>query len=179
MTIDESAPLPMLRRSVLLIGLVLLGLAVLLDARPSPSRRPAGRPSRLDDGGNRLMIDLRWPPFVDFSKALSTLFGTAFDWPFRAADHACSSSLRRRWLALAAWVLTVAISEVVHRPRSRHSRQAAAARVTHRHLRRVLPVRPRHRFGRHRHRHRHGADIRQATAAMDDSSQHSSPPPSR
>ncbi len=111
MTIDRvPAPLPMLRRRVMLIGLVLLGLAILLTTTIAvPSTRGVAQP--VDDWWNRVMIDLRWAPFVDVSKALSTLFGTAFDWPVRAAITLVIA-LRRRWLALAAWVLTVAISEL-------------------------------------------------------------------
>ena len=103
-------PLPVLRRRVLLTGLVLLALAVLLTTLVAvPGSRSVTQ--RADDGWYRLMLDLRWPPFVDFSKLLSTLFGTAIDWPIRALVTLLII-LRRRWLALAAWALTVLASEL-------------------------------------------------------------------
>jgi membrane-associated phospholipid phosphatase len=104
------APLSVLRRRVLLIGLVLLGLAVLLTAAIAvPSVRSDAQP--VDDWWNRLMIDLRWTPFVDLAKALSTLFSTAIDWPIRVAVTLLIA-FRRHWLALAAWLVTVAVSEL-------------------------------------------------------------------
>jgi hypothetical protein len=104
------APLPVLRRRVLLTGLVLLALAVLLTALVAvPGSRSVTQ--RADDGWYRLMIDLRWPPFVHFSKLLSALFGTAIDWPLRALVTLLIVA-RRRWLALTAWALTVLVSEL-------------------------------------------------------------------
>ena len=104
------APLPALRRRVLLTGLVLLALAVLLTALVAvPGSRSVTQ--RADDGWYRLMIDLRWPPFVHFSKLVSTLFGTAIDWPIRALVTLLIV-VRRRWLALTSWALTVLVSEL-------------------------------------------------------------------
>jgi membrane-associated phospholipid phosphatase len=104
------APLPVLRRRVLLTGLVLLALAVLLTALVAvPGSRSVTQ--RADDGWYRLMIDLRWPPFVHFSKPLSALFGTAIDWPLRALVTLLIV-VRRRWLALTSWALTVLVSEL-------------------------------------------------------------------
>jgi len=104
------APLPVLRRRVLLTGLVLLALAVLLTALVAvPGSRSVTQ--RADDGWYRLMIDLRWPPFVHFSKLLSALFGTAIDWPLGALVTLLIVA-RRRWLALTAWALTVLVSEL-------------------------------------------------------------------
>lgn len=103
-------PLPVLRRRIMVTGLVLLLLAVLLTAivAVSSTRSLA---QRIDDWWYRLMIDIRWTPFVDISKGLSTLFSTAVDWPVRVAVTLVIA-LRRRWLALAAWVVTVAASEL-------------------------------------------------------------------
>jgi membrane-associated phospholipid phosphatase len=103
-------PLPVLRRRVMATGLVLLLLAVLLTAIVAiPSTRSLAQ--RVDDWWYRLMIDIRWTPLVDISKGLSTLFSTAVDWPVRVAVTLVIV-LRRRWLALAAWVVTVAVSEL-------------------------------------------------------------------
>jgi membrane-associated phospholipid phosphatase len=99
-----------LRRRVMVTGLVLLSLAVLLTAIVAvASTRSVAQ--RVDDWWYRLMIDIRWTPFVDISKGLSTLFSTAVDWPVRVVVTLVIA-LRRRWLALAAWVVTVAASEL-------------------------------------------------------------------
>jgi membrane-associated phospholipid phosphatase len=102
--------LPALRRRVMLTGLVLLGLGALLTATiAAPSARSVVQ--RVDDWWYRLMIDSQWPPLVDFAKVLSKLFGTAIDWPIRVAVT-LAIVLRRHWLALIAWALTIAISEL-------------------------------------------------------------------
>ncbi len=78
MTTRVPASRPVLRRRVMLTGMVLLGLAVLLTAIIAvPTTRSVLHP--VDDWWYRLMIDLRWTPFVDVSKALSSLFSTAID----------------------------------------------------------------------------------------------------
>jgi membrane-associated phospholipid phosphatase len=103
-----AAPLPVLRRRVLLAGLVLLGLAALVTALVAAPATPATQ--RVDDWWYRRMADLRWTPFVTVSKGLSTLFSTTVDWPIRAAVTVVIVA-RRHWLALAAWVATVAAGE--------------------------------------------------------------------
>jgi membrane-associated phospholipid phosphatase len=105
-----NTPVPVLRRRVLLTGLALLALAVLLTTLVAVSGSRSVM-QRADDGWYRLMIDLRWRPFVDFSKLLSSLGGTAIDWPIRALVTLIII-VRRRWLALAAWALTVLVSEL-------------------------------------------------------------------
>lgn len=102
--------LPALRRRVMLIGVVLLGLGALLTATIAvPSARSGVQ--HVDDWWYRLMTDSQWTPLVDVAKALSKLFGTAIDWPIRALVTLLII-LRRRWLALAAWALTVLASEL-------------------------------------------------------------------
>ena len=103
-------PLPVLRRRVMLIGLVLLALAVLLTAVVAVASTRSGV-QHVDDWWYRLMIDIRWTPLADVSKWLSTLFGTAVDWPVRIAITVVIA-VRRHWLALAAWTVTVAASEL-------------------------------------------------------------------
>jgi len=102
--------LPVLRRRVMLTGLVLLALAVILTAVVAVSSIRSGV-QRVDNWWNRLMIDIRWAPLVDVSKWLSTLLGTAVDWPVRIAITVLIA-LRRHWLALGAWAVTVAVSEL-------------------------------------------------------------------
>ena len=105
-----SAPLPALRRRVLVIGLVLLALGVVLTVLVRvPSTASAVQ--RVDDWWYDLMRDLRRAPAVSFSKVLSEVFGTAIDWPIRALV-AIVIAVRRHWLALTAWTVTVAVSEV-------------------------------------------------------------------
>jgi membrane-associated phospholipid phosphatase len=102
--------LPALRRRVMLTGLVLLGLGVLLTATIAASSARSVV-QRVDDWWYRLMIDSQWPPLVDLAKVLSKLFGTAIDWPIRVAVTLVIV-LRRHWLALSAWALTIAVSEL-------------------------------------------------------------------
>jgi membrane-associated phospholipid phosphatase len=107
---DVPESLPALRRRVMLTGLVLLCLGALLTATiAAASTRSVAQ--QVDDWWYRLMIDIQWPPLVDFAKGLSKLFGTAIDWPIRVAVT-LAIVLRRHWLALAAWVLTIAVSEL-------------------------------------------------------------------
>jgi len=103
------APLPALRRRVLVTGLVLLALGVLVTVlvTVAPTRSAV---QRLDDRFYDLMVDLRWAGAVSFSKVLSAVFGTAIDWPIRAGV-VLVLVLRRHWLALTAWLVTVGVSE--------------------------------------------------------------------
>jgi undecaprenyl-diphosphatase len=113
-TAHVPAPLPALRRRVLLTGLVLLGLAALITVLvAAPATRPAVQ--RVDDWWYRLVADLRWAPLQSVSTALSTLFGAAVGWPVRAVVTVVLVA-RRHWLALAAWVATVAAGEACTGP---------------------------------------------------------------
>jgi membrane-associated phospholipid phosphatase len=94
----------------MLAGLVLLVLAAVLTAVVAVSSTRSGL-QHIDNWWNRLMVHIRWMPLVDVSKWLSTLFGTAVDWPVRLAVTLVLA-LRRHWLALAAWAVTVAVSEL-------------------------------------------------------------------
>ena len=94
----------------MLIGLVLLGLGALLTATIAvPSARSGVQ--HVDDWWYRLMTDNQWTPLVDVAKALSKLFGTAIDWPIRVAVTLVII-LRRHWIALSAWLVTIAVSEL-------------------------------------------------------------------
>jgi undecaprenyl-diphosphatase len=107
---DVATPLPVLRRRVLVAGLVLLVLAVLLTAAVADSTARHGI-QRVDDWWYRAMVNTRSTPLVDVAKFLGTAFSTAIDWPIRAAVTLIIL-LRRHWLALSAWVVTVVLSEV-------------------------------------------------------------------
>jgi len=108
------APLPALRRRVLVTGVVLfvLGLAVTALVAAASTRSAV---QRVDDWFYSLMRDLHSAPAVSFSKVLSAVFGTAIDWPIRGLVTIVIA-VRRRWLALASWVLTVALSELIIGP---------------------------------------------------------------
>ncbi len=102
-------PLPVLRRRILLAGVALLVLATALTVAVSTSGGLAAV-QHVDDWFRNLMVSLRWGPAVSVAKSLNTAFGTAVDWPLRAAVTLVIV-LRRRWLALGAWAVTVGLSE--------------------------------------------------------------------
>ena len=104
-------PLPVLRRRVLVAGLILLLLGVALTCVVATSSvlQP------LDDRFRELMVAARWGPLVAVCKALSIGFGTAVLWPVRVVVTVVIA-LRRQWLTLFAWVATVALSEVLIGP---------------------------------------------------------------
>jgi undecaprenyl-diphosphatase len=119
----DQTPLPRLRRRVLVGGVFLLVFGVVVTVLVGLSgTRPAVQ--RVDDTWYRWMVAARWSPLVGVSKVLSTAFGTAVEWPVRAVVMVLIA-WRRRWLALAAWVATLVVSEltigsvkaVVDRPR--------------------------------------------------------------
>ncbi|MFL6128858.1 MAG: phosphatase PAP2 family protein [Mycobacteriales bacterium] len=107
-------PLPVLRRRLLVAGLVLLVLGVALTAVVATPRGLAAV-QRVDENFRELMASHRWPPLVTVSKALSLGFGVLVLWPIRALATLVIA-LRRHWLALGAWVCTVALSELVIGP---------------------------------------------------------------
>lgn len=104
-------PLPVLRRRILVTGLVLLLLGVALTCVVATSS--ALQP--LDDRFRELMVAARWEPLVAVCKALSVGFGTAVLWPVRVAVTVVIA-LRRQWSTLFAWVATVALSELMIGP---------------------------------------------------------------
>jgi membrane-associated phospholipid phosphatase len=105
-------PLPVLRRRLLWAGVLMLVLAALLTAVVATGV-PAAQ--RVDDAFHDLMVQLRWTPLVEVSKVLSVAFGTMVLWPLRVAVTVVIA-LRRRWLALTAWGLTVVLSELAIGP---------------------------------------------------------------
>ena len=107
-------PLPVLRRRLLVSGLVLLALGALVTVLVTTSGGLAAV-QRVDDWFYDLMVSWRSTPFVAASKVLSTAFSTAVDWPLRAAVTLVII-LRTRWLALGAWILTVGLSELAIGP---------------------------------------------------------------
>jgi membrane-associated phospholipid phosphatase len=110
----RPAPLPVLRRRVLVAGLVLLALAVALTvAVAAPATR--GGLQRLDDGFRELMVGLRWGPAERGSTVLSAVFGAPVGWPLRGTATALIV-LQRRWAALGAWVATVVAGEACTGP---------------------------------------------------------------
>lgn len=107
-------PLPVLRRRLLVAGLLLLLLGLALTAVVGT---PGGLAAvqRLDDGFRSLMVSLRWPPLVTVSEVLSVAFGTAVLWPVRVLVTV-AIAVRRRWLALSSWVTAVVLSELAIGP---------------------------------------------------------------
>jgi undecaprenyl-diphosphatase len=104
-------PLPVLRRRMLVTGIVLflLGVAVTTVVATSSVLQP------LDDRFRELMVAGRWDPLVAVCKALSIGFGTAVLWPVRIAVTVVIA-LRRQWSTLFAWVATVLLSELLIGP---------------------------------------------------------------
>jgi membrane-associated phospholipid phosphatase len=104
-------PLPVLRRRMLVTGLVLLllGAALTVVVATSDLVQP------LDDRFRELMVSWRWGPAVAVCKALSVGFGTIVLWPVRILVTVVIA-VRRRWAMLLAWVLTVVLSELLIGP---------------------------------------------------------------
>jgi undecaprenyl-diphosphatase len=109
---DQPEPLPVLRRRLLIAGLVLLVLAVTLTVVVAV--RP-GAVQPADDAYRRAMEAARWGPLVAVGKVLATLFGSTVQWPVRGVVTLVIV-LRHKWLALAAWVTTVVLSEAAIGP---------------------------------------------------------------
>ena len=107
----DHEPLPVLRRRMLVTGLVLFLLGVIVTAVVATSTvlQP------LDDNFRELMVDGQWGPLVAVCKALSVGFGTAVLWPVRIAVTVVIA-VRRQWSTLFAWVTTVALSELLIGP---------------------------------------------------------------
>jgi membrane-associated phospholipid phosphatase len=108
---DDREPLPVLRRRLLLAGIVLLLLGGALTAVVATS--DVLRP--VDDRFRELMVSLRWAPLVQVCKALSVVFGTAVLWPVRVLVT-LTIAARRHWAALGAWLATVLLSELLIGP---------------------------------------------------------------
>jgi len=104
-------PLPVLRRRILVTGMVLLLLGVVLTCVVATSSvlQP------LDERFRELMVAARWAPLVAVCKALNVGFGTAVLWPVRVVVTVVIA-LRRQWSTLFAWVATVALSELLIGP---------------------------------------------------------------
>jgi membrane-associated phospholipid phosphatase len=113
MTVEQHArePLPILRRRLLVAGIVLFALGVLLTVVVATS--DAVQP--LDDRFLELMVSLRTAPAVDAGKVLSVAFGTAVLLPLRIAITLVLA-VRRHWAALGAWLATLVTSELLIGP---------------------------------------------------------------
>ena len=107
-------PLPVLRRRLLIAGLILLALGAALTAVIATVQGQAAV-GHVDEEFRELMVSARWSPLVGFAKALSVAFGTLVLWPLRGLVTLVIA-IRRHWLALAAWVSTVALSELAIGP---------------------------------------------------------------
>ena len=106
-----AEPLPVLRRRMLVAGLVLLllGAALTVVVATSTVLQP------VDDRFQELMVSARWGPLVAVCKALSLGFGTLVLWPVRIAVTV-AIAVRRHWSTLLAWVGTVLLSELLIGP---------------------------------------------------------------
>ena len=107
-------PLPVLRRRLLVAGVVLALLGAALTGAVATAGGLAAV-QRLDEQFRELMVSLRWPPLVTVSEVLSLVFSTVVLWPVRAVVTVVIA-VRRRWLALAAWASTVVLSELAIGP---------------------------------------------------------------
>jgi membrane-associated phospholipid phosphatase len=107
----EHAPLPALRRRLLVAGIVLflLGVALTVVVATSDVLQP------LDDRFLDLMVSLRTPAAVDVGKTLSVAFGTAVLLPVRIVVTLVLAA-RRHWAALGAWLATLLSSELLIGP---------------------------------------------------------------
>jgi len=107
-------PLPVLRRRLLIAGVVLLVLGFVLTLVIAV---PGGLAAvqRVDDEFRELMVSLRWGPLVSVAKALSVVFSTVVLWPVRVVVT-LAIAFRRHWLALSSWVSTVILSELAIGP---------------------------------------------------------------
>ncbi len=107
-------PLPVLRRRLLVAGLVLLVLGIALTAVIATAGGLAAV-QRVDDEFRELMVSLRWSPLVTVSEMLALVFSTVVLWPIRVAVTVVIA-VRRHWLALAAWLSAVLLSELAIGP---------------------------------------------------------------
>jgi undecaprenyl-diphosphatase len=107
-------PLPVLRRRLLVAGLVLLVLGIALSVVIATAGGLAAV-QRVDDEFRELMVSLRWQPLVTVSDTLALVFSTVVLWPVRVAVTVVIA-VRRHWLALSAWVCTVILSELAIGP---------------------------------------------------------------
>jgi membrane-associated phospholipid phosphatase len=105
--VHEHEPLPVLRRRLLVAGVVLFALGIVLTVVVASS--DVLQP--LDDRFLDLMVSLRTEPAVDVGKVLSVAFGTAVLVPVRIAVTVVLA-VRRHWAALGAWLATLVASEL-------------------------------------------------------------------
>jgi membrane-associated phospholipid phosphatase len=109
-TSDQApTPLPVLRRRVLVAGLVLLALSIVVTALVAFSG-PDSVVQRTDERWYRWMVHARWVPLTAVSDVLDVTFGTLVVWPVRGLV-AIILAVRRHWLALTSWVVAVGASE--------------------------------------------------------------------
>jgi membrane-associated phospholipid phosphatase len=107
-------PLPVLRRRLLVAGVVLLVLGFALTLAIATSGGLAVV-QRVDDGFRELMLSLRWGPLLTVSEVLSVVFSTAVLWPVRVLVMLVIAA-RRHWLALTSWISAVVLSELAIGP---------------------------------------------------------------
>ena len=107
-------PLPVLRRRLLVAGLLLLLLGAALTVAVGTSGGLAAV-QRVDEQFREWMVSLHWQPLVTVSEVLSLVFSTVVLWPVRAVVTLVIA-IRRRWLALGAWVTAVLLSELAIGP---------------------------------------------------------------
>jgi membrane-associated phospholipid phosphatase len=105
-------PLPVLRRRLLVAGLVLLALGAVLTAVIAGGPAPV---QRVDDDFREVMVTLHWPPLVTVAEVLSVAFSTVVLWPVRVAVTIVIA-VRRGGLTLASWICAVVLSELAIGP---------------------------------------------------------------
>ena len=100
------------RAGRLALGMLVAGSVMLALVAYPPTLKVI---QAVDDAFNRLMVSLRFTPFVWLAKALSFLGGPLVNWPLRVAAAAILT-LRRRWVQLTAFGLAVVTSEALIGP---------------------------------------------------------------
>jgi membrane-associated phospholipid phosphatase len=111
MTVEQHEPLPVLRRRLLVTGIVLFALGLVLTVVVATT----GVLQPLDRQFLDWMVTLRAEPAVEVGKVLNVAFGTAVLLPLRIAITVVLA-VRRHWAALGAWLATLVASELLIGP---------------------------------------------------------------
>jgi membrane-associated phospholipid phosphatase len=102
--------IPVHGQQILAIGLVLFGVGLTVTALVAIGGGWSVLQST-DSWWYATMVDLRWGPFVDLSRALGRIFQSDVTWPIRVLVTLLIA-LRRDWQALTGWLISLAVSEL-------------------------------------------------------------------